>query len=381
MELKNNIFGFTSLASLLFFSGSGHVFGADVECAVAQTIDTSQWSPPSPDPSGAEYLSSTGNLMISDGEVDETMQGITFYQGANMFEATPVGSLVDTWETTTFPPNPPSFSNEPVGVAYNPSNQHLFISDDNTDDVFEIDPNGDGLYGTPDDVVTTTDAAGFGATDPEGLAYGAGAVWIADGINDEIYKIVLGANGVLGGGDDQITHFDTGFTGIGNTDGIGYGPSGHLYIVGPDPNDTVYELTLAGMLVRTIGIAAFNAKNLAGVAVGPGNRLYLADRRVDNDSDPNENDGRVYVCDPPPLPTGNQPPIVSAGPDKFIVLPNNSVQLDGTVTDDGLPNPPALTTMTWIQVSGPTGGTATFGTPNAEDTTASFDLEGSYVLR
>jgi hypothetical protein len=73
----------------------------------------------------------------------------------------------------------------------------------------------------------------------------------------------------------------------------------------------------------------------------------------------------------------NQPPTVNAGPDQAISLPN-SATLDGTVTDDGLPNPPGTVTTTWSQVSGP--GTVTFADANAVDTTASFSEAGTYVL-
>jgi hypothetical protein len=75
--------------------------------------------------------------------------------------------------------------------------------------------------------------------------------------------------------------------------------------------------------------------------------------------------------------TSNQVPRVNAGPDQAVTLPN-PVNLDGTVTDDGLPNPAASTT-TWSQVSGP--GTVTFGDANALDTTANFIMDGIYVLR
>jgi hypothetical protein len=78
---------------------------------------------------------------------------------------------------------------------------------------------------------------------------------------------------------------------------------------------------------------------------------------------------------PPPL---NQPPGVNAGPDQTITLPG-SANLDGTVSDDGLPNPPGAVTTTWSKVSGP--GTVTFGNANAVNTTASFSVAGSYVLR
>ncbi len=74
----------------------------------------------------------------------------------------------------------------------------------------------------------------------------------------------------------------------------------------------------------------------------------------------------------------NTAPQVNAGPDQTITLPS-SANLDGTVTDDGLPNPPGAVTVTWSKTSGP--GTVTFGNANDVDTTASFSTSGTYVLR
>src|SRR4029434_1978776 len=79
-----------------------------------------------------------------------------------------------------------------------------------------------------------------------------------------------------------------------------------------------------------------------------------------------------------PAGPGNQAPTVNAGPDQTITLPG-SANLVGTVSDDGLPNPPGAVTTTWSKVSGP--GTVTFGNANAVNTTASFSLAGNYVLR
>ena len=77
--------------------------------------------------------------------------------------------------------------------------------------------------------------------------------------------------------------------------------------------------------------------------------------------------------------SGNTTPSVDAGSDDAITLPTDTVSLDGTVSDDGLPNPPASVTTTWTRQSGP--GTVTFGNANAVDTTATFSTDGVYVLR
>ena len=76
--------------------------------------------------------------------------------------------------------------------------------------------------------------------------------------------------------------------------------------------------------------------------------------------------------------TYNAAPTVDAGNDQAITLPA-AVNLDGTVSDDGLPNPPAAVTVTWSKVLGP--GNVSFGNANAVDTTATFDAAGTYVLQ
>ncbi len=88
-------------------------------------------------------------------------------------------------------------------------------------------------------------------------------------------------------------------------------------------------------------------------------------------------DGEFTVSDDVSISTkaGNQAPVVNAGPDQQIVI-TGTATLDGTLIDDGLP---AAATTTWSKVSGP--GTVIFANANAVDTTATFSVEGSYVLR
>jgi len=73
----------------------------------------------------------------------------------------------------------------------------------------------------------------------------------------------------------------------------------------------------------------------------------------------------------------NQPPSVDAGPNQTIALPTNTVTLDGTATDDGLPN--NTLTTSWTKVSG--AGTVTFGNPSLANTQATFSAAGVYVLQ
>jgi VWFA-related protein len=81
-----------------------------------------------------------------------------------------------------------------------------------------------------------------------------------------------------------------------------------------------------------------------------------------------------------PVQRANRPPAVNAGTDQAVALSATAL-LNGTVTDDGLPNPPGAVATTWSKVSGPVG-TVNFGDPNAVDTTADFSGPGpgTYVL-
>ncbi len=77
----------------------------------------------------------------------------------------------------------------------------------------------------------------------------------------------------------------------------------------------------------------------------------------------------------------NAAPVVDAGQDVAITLPTSAVALDGTVSDDGLPETGQLS-VTWSHVGGTGTGTVTFDDANAVDTTATFSADaGSYILR
>ncbi|HSS20957.1 MAG TPA: hypothetical protein VLL54_12855, partial [Pyrinomonadaceae bacterium] len=73
----------------------------------------------------------------------------------------------------------------------------------------------------------------------------------------------------------------------------------------------------------------------------------------------------------------NQRPTANAGTEQTITLPQTA-SLHGTASDDGLPSGSTLT-VNWTKVSGP--GTVTFSSPTALDTTATFSVSGTYVLR
>jgi len=82
----------------------------------------------------------------------------------------------------------------------------------------------------------------------------------------------------------------------------------------------------------------------------------------------------VYVREQGAL---NQPPSVNAGMDQSIIS-GDTVTLNGTASDDGLPVGSSLA-VNWLQLSGP--GIVTFDDQTSPVTTASFDQPGTYILR
>ena len=72
----------------------------------------------------------------------------------------------------------------------------------------------------------------------------------------------------------------------------------------------------------------------------------------------------------------NAAPVVQAGADQTITLPANSVQLQGSATDDGLPSGSSLT-YTWTVTQ---GSGVTLGSASSASTSATFTAPGVHVL-
>lgn len=286
-----------------------NVSGVTQHAFQVQVIDASAWLTPSTDPSGIDYLPTTNTFLISDAEIEEAAQ--PYWQGGNLFEMIADGSLIRT--STTFTANPTglipiNFSNEPTGMAHNPVNGHRFFSDDDAGQIFEVDLGLDGIYGTTDDSVTSFSTFSFGNMDAEGIAFDSWRehLLIADGLNQEVYDVAPGPNGIFDGvsptGDDQVTHFDTSaIPGLSDIEGIEFNAdTGHIFLTGhaPQIDQAIVELSVVGTVLTVYHVP--NPVNPSGLAYGPGStsptnpHIYLVDRGIDNITDPNENDGRVY---------------------------------------------------------------------------------------
>lgn len=264
-----------------------------IQATIVQTIDLSQLNPPSPDPSGITYLPATDRLEISDSEVDE----MTIFRGVNLYQLSRTGSLTDTGVTT-------AYSREPTGLGFDPANQTLFVSDDNKRRVFLVRRGSDGRFGTADDLlVGSIDVTTFGVrVDAEGVEFDTrtGHVFIADGAGREVWRVNPGPNRTFGNQDDVVTHFDVAQFGAGNAEGIAYDRARNTLLVLDNKTKSIYEVRKSGALVSIIDVSAVRFRRMAGVTLAPGTdnpnamNLWVVARGVDNNANPNENDGKLF---------------------------------------------------------------------------------------
>ncbi|MCP4047789.1 MAG: hypothetical protein GY732_17585, partial [Gammaproteobacteria bacterium] len=137
-------------------------------------------------------------------------------------------------------------------------------------------------------------------------------------------------------------------------------------------------MSLSWSVVSGPGPVAFSSPNTLSTTAsfsvdGTYNlRLFVSDGELSHQDDV------IVTVNPEPLPVNNSP-VANAGLDQDITLPNDSVTLNGSATDDGLPNPPGAMSLSWSVVSGP--GVVDFGNSSAAITTASFSSAGTYILR
>ena len=264
---------------------------AATKASVVRVTLTSDWPTHSPDPMGLTYNPKTRKLLISDSEVDEIP---ALWKGKNLFVAKRGGRLV---ATGTFK----KFTHEPEDLAWDGKDQALFVTDDDLDRVFRVGRGKDKKLGTRDDVaITVLHTHRFGSFDPEGLAWFGGRkpmLIVSDSTNRRVYKIHRGRDRRFGTRDDIVKSFGTHKYGFTTAEDVAIRGK-HLFIVS-SRQTFILETTLKGGLVQKIDISGLGIRSASGIAFAPGtdggrSRLYLTASGVDNNVDPNENDGRLF---------------------------------------------------------------------------------------
>lgn len=379
-----------TVAALVVSSTGAGAVQVDGQLA-ATPIDTSIWVPPSPDPSGIAYDPASKTLLISDSEVNEIPAAQpNGYKGANLFQTTRTGVLQATG--TTLP-----WSKEPAGITF--VQGQLFVVDDDLKSVFKVtSPGGDGIWGTGDDTPATPKGfktSTFNNTDPEGVAYDSkrGELLLINGqTGARFYRLTRGANGqfdgVAPGGDDVVREYDIRHYVPQNLvdgmdpEGIAYDSVRDTIVVLDGHSEAIYEADQNGGLLNKIDLTGLKIKNAADVVIAPASdgsgarNYYVVDRGLDNNSHPDENDGKIYEIKASLPPITNRPPAANAGVDQIVDV-TETVSLSGAGVDSDAGD---TLTYAWSQMGGPAGG-ATFTTPKQASTDVNFSAVGEYVLR
>jgi hypothetical protein len=327
---------------------------------------------------------------MSDGEVEETVNGITHFAGANVWETTLSGSVVRTANISKVAPTVTPMTDEPTGVTWQPSSGHYFVTDDGKKGVFNLTPGADQRIGTSDDSWTFFWTNVFGNGDPEGICYDSLSdhLFVADGVNAEIYEYTT-AGALVG-------HFDVLTYGVADPETVEFNPvGGTLFTLSNrQSGPIIVETTTSGALLQTIDVSAAGARKPAGLAFAPASngseamRFYFVDRGVDNNSDPNENDGKMYELTAPQPGATNSPPTITSdggGASASLSVPENQT----AVTDVDASDPDAANTLTYSIVGGSdqtrftivaSTGVLSFVTPPDFENPTDADLNNVYVV-
>ena len=338
-----------------------------------QDMSNGAWTPSSPDSSGIDYWPAAGRFITVDSEVDEMPP---YWQGKNVFLATTSGNLTSTCTTHT-PSGGASwnnYTNEPTGIGINPNTNRIYITTDGGNGrYFEINIGPDNTYCTADDIVTPINLS----TDLEDVAYGDNQLFFAGGIDSQIYYFDLGANGVIGGGDDSaMQNFDTLRWGFDDMEGIGFNTdTGNILIHGYMGGGKSYvaEVSTAGggtlLWAYDVSFMGDDPRLHSDIAYAPSSsnpsvkNVYIVSRGVDNGQNSQENDGKWWEIS---LNTQGGPTLT---PSRTPTITNTPTQ---TLSPTPSRTPTPTKTLTPTKTSTPTK-TATAG-PNAKggDTTGVF---------
>jgi uncharacterized protein YjiK len=254
---------------------------------------TSGWRSSSPDPTGLTFIRSTNRLLVSDAEVEEIPR---LWGGWNLFTASRGGALIRRGSVLRATP-------EPEDVAWHDGSRSLYVVDDDRDRVYRIRAGEDGRIGTFDDRSRAILRTGsFGSRDPEGLAWRSRGrtLIVTDARRGRVFTVRAGRDRRFGTPDDVTSMFATSPLGLTIPEDVEFDPrSGHLFIVS-STEDAVAETTMRGRLVRTIDISAAQVHRAAGITLAPSPtdrgvmHLFIVAKGTDNESDPGENDGKLF---------------------------------------------------------------------------------------
>lgn len=346
-----------------------------VSTELVQMTATSLWTPTSPDPMGVTFVPSTGRLLVVDSEVDET----PLFQNRNLWETSRGGTVARSGDLT-------AYTVEPTGIGLDTTTGTYLVSDDDADRINVLRLGPDGKLGTPDDVQSFFSTRPYGSHDPVDVIAVNGDVYWSDGVAREVFHVSSGKNGVFdgspdkGGDDVLVGHFDVGAYGQTFPEGLGYDAArGTLSVISDFRRAPISEFTLDGEYLGDIDLSAFDIRHPSGIVFARSSdnlkttSAFITDRGVDNNFNPNENDGRLYEIRVASTPN-EAPQITDPGNQSDVEGASVSLQIDATDADGdpmtyaatGLPNGLSIGVTTGL-ISGTVAAGAHLGSPFTTD--------------
>lgn len=183
------------------------------------------------DPSGIAYVPGLDLLFIADSEHDES----PYNSQINLFATRLDGTFVDSFSMR-------SFTREPTGLAYNPLNGLLYISDDDADKLFFVNPLD------PTTKVGEISLRSYGITDAEDpvIDPDTGHIFMLDGLTRSFVELTAT------GGLIQKTVLSSV---IKDPEALAYDAANDVfYVAGGATRGTIFQLDHSGNILNTIDL-------------------------------------------------------------------------------------------------------------------------------
>lgn len=203
------------------------------------------------DPAGVAWAPAFGDrpgmLFISDSEVDEAPYNSPNNLFALNLDGSPAGD--------TFKFNLGSFTKEPTGLAYNPLNGFLYISDDDLYKIFWVDPSN------PSVKLGEFSTKQIGGTDPEDIAINPlnGNIFISNGTPSHFITEVTSDGRPV----SQTRVPDI----VEDMEALAYDSTHDVFLVGGGFSSTIWAINRAGSIVETIDLSPYRNPSDTKLAV------------------------------------------------------------------------------------------------------------------
>jgi hypothetical protein len=217
-----------------------------------------------PDPSGLAYVPGLNALFLCDSEVNEA----PFNSTTNLFALRTDGSLINSYSLT-------GFSLEPTGLAYDASTDRLYISDDDKNRVFWVDPDN------PQVKLGQFSSKLSGPSDAEDVAFDpvTGHLFISNGIYANIREVTT--TGAL----VQTIAMPSAIT---DPDALCYDAAHGVFFVSGKFSSNIWVLDRSGAIIDTITL-------LGNYPRANGTRAKITDLELAPSSNPNDDPGALSL--------------------------------------------------------------------------------------